>query len=121
MSRFNELKNADGGINADNIKKIIPYDEHFLFIDRVISLTSSSIVAEKDVTGKEDFLKGHFVGFPIMPGALTGEGRHFGCEKQYPKPSGEGCACLKDERSKIHGPYTAWGYCKVRAGFDSPG
>ena len=74
MSRFNELKNADGGINADNIKKIIPYDEHFLFIDRVISLTSSSIVAEKDVTGKEDFLKGHFVGFPIMPGTLTVEG-----------------------------------------------
>jgi len=40
----------------------------------VISLSSSRIVATKELTGKEDFFKGHFVNFPIMPGALTVEG-----------------------------------------------
>ncbi|MBI1935213.1 3-hydroxyacyl-[acyl-carrier-protein] dehydratase FabZ [Candidatus Woesearchaeota archaeon] len=74
MSQFNELKNKDGEIDKERIKKIIPYNEHFLFIDKVLSLEGNKIVAIKDLSGKEDFLKGHFVGFPIMPGALTVEG-----------------------------------------------
>lgn len=74
MTQFNELKNSNGEIDVEGIKKIIPYNEHFLFIDKVLSLTNNKIVAVKTVTGKEDFLKGHFVGFPILPGALTVEG-----------------------------------------------
>ena len=31
-------------------------------------------MAIKELSGKEDFFKGHFAGFPIMPGALTIEG-----------------------------------------------
>lgn len=74
MNQINELKNEKGEIDTDGIKKIIPYNEHFLFIDRVITLTNNKIVAIKELTGKEDFFKGHFAGFPIMPGALTIEG-----------------------------------------------
>ena len=74
MDQINELKNQNGEIAADDIKKIIPYDHPFLFLDRVISLTNEKIVAVKDLSGKEDFFNGHFVGFPIMPGALTVEG-----------------------------------------------
>ncbi|MBI3034832.1 UDP-3-O-[3-hydroxymyristoyl] N-acetylglucosamine deacetylase, partial [Candidatus Woesearchaeota archaeon] len=74
MSQINQLKNAKGEIDTEGIKKIIPYDEPFLFIDKVMSLSNNRIVAIKDLTGKEDFFKGHFVGFPIMPGALTVEG-----------------------------------------------
>ena len=74
MDQFNEFKNNKGEIDREDIKKIIPYNEHFLFIDKVISLSSNKLVAIKDLTGKEDFFKGHFVGFPIMPGALTVEG-----------------------------------------------
>lgn len=74
MDNFNELKNLKGEIDIGNIKKILPYDEPFLFIDKVISLSSNRIVAIKELTGKEDFFKGHFVNFPIMPGALTVEG-----------------------------------------------
>lgn len=79
MSQFSELKNDKGEIDKENIKKIIPYNEHFLFIDEVISLSNNKIVAVKEITGKEDFLKGHFVGFPIMPGALTVEGLGQAC------------------------------------------
>lgn len=74
MNQINELKNEKGEINTEGVKKIIPYNEHFLFIDRVTTLTSNKIVAIKELTGKEDFFKGHFAGFPIMPGALTIEG-----------------------------------------------
>lgn len=74
MGGINELKNAKGEIDTDGIMKIIPYDKPFLFIDKVLSLSDNRIVAVKDLSGKEDFFKGHFVGFPIMPGALTVEG-----------------------------------------------
>ena len=74
MDQFSEFKNGKGEIDTEEIKKIIPYNEHFLFIDKVISLSKNRIVATKQITGKEDFLKGHFVDFPIMPGALTVEG-----------------------------------------------
>ena len=74
MNQINELKNEKGEIDTDGIKKIVPYDKPFLFIDKVLSLSNDRIVAIKDLTGKEDFFKGHFVDFPIMPGALTVEG-----------------------------------------------
>ena len=74
MSQFKEFMNSQGEVDTENIKKIIPYQEPFLFLDKVTALSQNKIVAIKDVTGKEDFLKGHFVGFPIMPGALTVEG-----------------------------------------------
>ena len=74
MSQINDLMDDKGEIGKDGIKKIIPYQEPFLFIDKVISLSNDRIVAIKNLTGNEDFFKGHFVGFPIMPGALTVEG-----------------------------------------------
>lgn len=74
MSQINVIKNEKGEIDVEGIKRIIPYDAPFLFIDKVISLSSNRIVAIKSLSGKEDFFKGHFVGFPIMPGALTVEG-----------------------------------------------
>lgn len=74
MPQFNELKNGEGVIDKENIKKIIPYDEPFLFIDEVARLSGNKLVATKKLSGKEYFFKGHFVGFPIMPGALTVEG-----------------------------------------------
>lgn len=74
MNLVNDFKNAKGEIDTDGIMKIIPYAEPFLFIDKVLSITSSKIVAVKDLSGDEDFFKGHFVNFPIMPGALTVEG-----------------------------------------------
>ena len=74
MAQFNEYKNGNGEIETENVMKIIPYNKHFLFVDKVLSLNTNRIVAVKDITSEEDFLKGHFVDFPIMPGALTVEG-----------------------------------------------
>lgn len=74
MEQFGEFINDKGEIETEDIMKIIPYNEHFLLLDKVTKLAQNKIIAVKQLTGKEDFLKGHFVGFPIMPGALTVEG-----------------------------------------------
>ncbi len=74
MKTIDELKNDKGEIDSNAIKYIIPYDHPFLMIDRVISLDKTKIVAIKNTSTTESFFKGHFAGFPIMPGALIVEG-----------------------------------------------
>ena len=74
MDSIGRFKDKNGVINRENIKKIIPYDEPFLMIDRVLSLDKKQIIAEKDVKAEEYYFNGHFKGFPIMPGALIVEG-----------------------------------------------
>ncbi|MBI4452872.1 3-hydroxyacyl-[acyl-carrier-protein] dehydratase FabZ [Candidatus Woesearchaeota archaeon] len=74
MSQFSEFMNDRGEIDSEGIMQIIPYNKFFLLIDKVTKLTPNNIIAVKQLTGEEYFLKGHFVGFPIMPGALTVEG-----------------------------------------------
>lgn len=74
VESIDQFKDKNGEIDSKGIKKIIPYDDPFLMIDRVLKLTKKEIVAEKEVRPEEDYLKGHFKGFPIMPGALIVEG-----------------------------------------------
>ena len=74
MYQIDELKNEKGEIDEEGIKRIIPYGKPFLFLDKVLSLSNNKIIAIKHLSEMEDFFKGHFVGFPIMPGALTVEG-----------------------------------------------
>lgn len=74
MESIDIYKNYKGEIERENIKKVIPYDEPFLFMDKVITLNKKEIIAEKNVRADEYYFKGHFKGFPIMPGALIVEG-----------------------------------------------
>ncbi|MBD3164233.1 3-hydroxyacyl-ACP dehydratase FabZ [Candidatus Woesearchaeota archaeon] len=74
MKSIDELKNEKGEIDSNAIKQIIPYERPFLMIDRVLNLDKNKIVAIKNTTDNESFFKGHFSGFPIMPGALIVEG-----------------------------------------------
>jgi len=74
MKTIDELKNEKGQLDMNAIKQIIPYEHPFLMIDKVISVDKNKIVAIKNVSASDEFLKGHFAGFPIMPGALMVEG-----------------------------------------------
>lgn len=60
--------------NKKQIKKIIPYAEPFLWVDEIESIEGNTIVGYKYTLSSDSYFKGHFVGFPMMPGVLMVEG-----------------------------------------------
>jgi 3-hydroxyacyl-[acyl-carrier-protein] dehydratase len=59
--------------STSKIKELIPQREPFLFVDEVYSIDESKITSGLNLSGDEDFFKGHFPGMPVMPGVLLQE------------------------------------------------
>jgi 3-hydroxymyristoyl/3-hydroxydecanoyl-(acyl carrier protein) dehydratase len=60
-------------LNKEEIKKIIPYQEPFLFVDRVEEINENRIFGFYQTSKDDYYFKGHFVDFKIMPGVLIVE------------------------------------------------
>lgn len=60
--------------SKEQIKEIIPYSEPFLWVDQVEEISPQKIIAYKQTSEDEEYFKGHFVDFAIMPGVLVVEG-----------------------------------------------
>ena len=45
----------------------------YLLVDRIVSLEATSIVTERTIGAEEFFMRGHFPGAPILPGAMMQE------------------------------------------------
>lgn len=57
-------------MNQTEIEKRIPHRAPFLWIDEVVELSDSRIVARKHIPPDLDVFKGHYPHFPILPGVL---------------------------------------------------
>ena len=61
------------------VEAFLPHIEPFLFIDEVIEVSNEKIVAKRFVSPEEEFFRGHFPDFPIMPGVLILEAMAQSC------------------------------------------
>jgi UDP-3-O-[3-hydroxymyristoyl] N-acetylglucosamine deacetylase/3-hydroxyacyl-[acyl-carrier-protein] dehydratase len=65
---------GEGGLDAQDIMKILPHRHPFLLVDRVLAFDGlNKIIAQKAVTMNEPYFPGHFPGHPVMPGVLQVE------------------------------------------------
>ena len=58
---------------SNEIENLLPHREPFLFVDEIIEADEKRIVARHVFTEKEFFFKGHFPGYPVVPGVILVE------------------------------------------------
>lgn len=71
---IDRLRASDGGLDRQALRQILPYGEAFLFVDKITRLETAEVEATYRIPESAPFIEAHFVGLPLMPGVLIGEG-----------------------------------------------
>ncbi|HRH10228.1 MAG TPA: bifunctional UDP-3-O-[3-hydroxymyristoyl] N-acetylglucosamine deacetylase/3-hydroxyacyl-ACP dehydratase [Bacteroidia bacterium] len=56
--------------DINQIQKILPHRQPFLFVDKIMEITEEGIVGVKNVSMNEEFFRGHFPEAPVFPGVI---------------------------------------------------
>ena len=54
----------------NDIEKLLPHREPFLFVDEIVEANEKKIIAKHIFSEKEFFFKGHFPEYPVVPGVI---------------------------------------------------
>jgi 3-hydroxyacyl-[acyl-carrier-protein] dehydratase len=86
----------------EKILAAIPHRPPFLLVDEIVEQSDTKIVGTKRFTGEEDFFKGHYPEFPLVPGVLLCEaamqcGAVLLSHILSPRPLGEGPGVRAEE------------------------
>jgi len=66
-------KNDRTELDSEAIRAILPHEPPFILIDRIIDASPDQVVAIKQTHPDDWYFKGHFPGYPVMPGVLIVE------------------------------------------------
>jgi 3-hydroxyacyl-[acyl-carrier-protein] dehydratase len=57
----------------DQVEDYLHHRPPYLLVDRIVAIRDRDIETEKSITGEEFFLRGHFPGAAVFPGAMMQE------------------------------------------------
>ncbi len=106
---------------AEDILNAIPHRPPFLFVDEIVEQTGDHIVARKRIDPKEEFFKGHYPDYPIMPGVLVCEcvfqAGAILMSKKYPNLAGQVLVLSRIQNVKFKNPVHPGSVLEIRADY----